>query len=238
MSMIVPAGIVKHLGMAVRENEPIKLFMEEPECDVVQIVDDYCLCRRFAESSGVLSTALEKDIGVVQAAPMYRGMLYDTGRNVAKNPEVTAMIAEMGEWANARNHQLPDLAVQFPARHPALSTCIMGAQSAAEVDGALPRASLSTLCARIPRWWWSFFWRMRNECPGFVANSRVQVAEKTWNDFERDFAQRYVTCGADAARRAAQAFHCAMLAAMSCFACGVILSPLANRNGAGLTRCP
>eukprot|EP01043_Picozoa_sp_COSAG02_P062103 COSAG02_NODE_8488_length_2552_cov_4.203832_3_plen_182_part_00 len=109
--------------------------MEEPDCDVVQIVDDYCLCRRFAESSGVLQTALEKDIGVVQAAPMYRGMLYNTGIKAAQNPEVTAMIAEMGEWARARNHDLPDLAVQFPARHSAISTCIMGAQSADEVDG-------------------------------------------------------------------------------------------------------
>ena len=121
--------------MAVRENEPIKLFMEEPDCDVVQIVDDYCLCRRFAESSGVLQMALEKDIGVVQAAPMYRGMLYNTGTKAAQNPEVTAMSAEMGEWARARNHDLPDLAVQFPARHSAISTCIMGAQSADEVDG-------------------------------------------------------------------------------------------------------
>ena len=172
MSMIVLAGIVKHLGMAVRENEPIKLFMEEPECDVVQIVDDYCLCRRFAESSGVLTTALEKDIGVVQAAPMYRGMLYNTGRNLAKNPEVTAMIAEMGEWATARNHQLPDLAVQFPARHPALSTCIMGAQSAAEVDGALPRAYwphsvLCTLYAARKPGWSSFFLANAQRMPRF-----------------------------------------------------------------------
>ena len=59
-------------GMAVRENEPLKIFMEQPDCDVIQIVDDYCLCRRFAEDSGVLATALEKDIGVVQAAPMCR----------------------------------------------------------------------------------------------------------------------------------------------------------------------
>ena len=138
-------GIVKHLGIAVRENEPIKLFMEEPDCDVVQIVDDYCLCRRFAQHSGVLSAALEKDIGVVQAAPMYRGMLYNTGVNSSKNPEVTAMIAEMGQWASARNHELPDLAVQFPARHPALSTCIMGAQSAVEVDGKCLLGVLHTL---------------------------------------------------------------------------------------------
>lgn len=30
--------------------------------------------------------------------------------------------------------------------------------------------------------------------PGFVANSKVSVAEKTWDDFERDFAQRYAMC--------------------------------------------
>ena len=37
----VCVGIVKHLGMAVRENEPIKIFMEEPDCDVVQVSDGF-----------------------------------------------------------------------------------------------------------------------------------------------------------------------------------------------------
>ena len=44
--------------MAVRENEPLKIFMDQPECDVIQIVDDYCLCRRFAEDSAVLQIAI------------------------------------------------------------------------------------------------------------------------------------------------------------------------------------
>ena len=33
-----------------------------------------------------------------------------------------------------------------------------------------------------------------NGCEGFVGNSKVTVAEKTWDDFERDFALRYVNC--------------------------------------------
>ena len=152
-------GVVAHLGMAVRENEPLMLSIQDESdwCDVVQIVDDYCLCRRFAEESGVLAAAQAKDLGVVQAAPMYRGMLYNAGAHADKCPEVTAMIGGMTDWASARGHALPDLAVQFPSRHPALSTCIMGARSAAEVDG-------------------------------FVANSRVEVAEATWQEFEEAHA--------------------------------------------------
>ena len=153
-------GVVTHLGIAVRENEPLMLSIQDDEsdwCDVVQIVDDYCLCRRFAEESGVLAAAQAKDLGVVQAAPMYRGMLYNAGAHADKCPEVTAMIGGMTDWASARGHALPDLAVQFPSRHPALSTCIMGARSAAEVDG-------------------------------FVANSRVEVAEATWQEFEEAHA--------------------------------------------------
>lgn len=107
----------------------------------------------------VLATALEKDIGVVQAAPMYRGMLYNTGAMAEKCPEVTGLISDMASWAESRGHSLPDLAVQFPARHAALSTCIMGAQSSKEVDG-------------------------------FVANSKVNVLEKVWTDFESEFAQK------------------------------------------------
>ena len=106
-------------------------------------VDDYCLCRRFAEESGVLAAAQAKDLGVVQAAPMYRGMLYNAGAHADKCPEVTAMIGGMADWASARGYALPDLAVQFPARHPALSTCIMGARSAAEVIVYVARVELS-----------------------------------------------------------------------------------------------
>ena len=40
---VLAVGIVKHLGMAVRENEPIKIFMEEPDCDVVQVSDRFNL---------------------------------------------------------------------------------------------------------------------------------------------------------------------------------------------------
>lgn len=94
---------------------------------------------------------------------MYRGMLYNTGTKSEQNPEVTAMIAEMGEWARTRNHGLPDLAVQFPARHPALSTCIMGAQSATEVDGACFSASLNALCLSSLRLKHRSFF-LRDEC--------------------------------------------------------------------------
>ena len=61
-------GIVKHLGMAVRENEPLLQFMDQPDCDVIQIVDDYCLCRRYAEVNGVLAKAAALDIGVVHCS--------------------------------------------------------------------------------------------------------------------------------------------------------------------------
>ena len=121
-------GIVKHIGMAVRENAPLLEFMEQPECDVIQIVDDYCLIRRYADDSGVLAKAAEKDIGVVQAAPMYRGMLYtnmrkgDVGNGrVGKCPEVGELISTMADWSTCRGHQLPDLAVQVsrPCHVPA-----------------------------------------------------------------------------------------------------------------------
>lgn len=98
----------------------------------------------------------------------------------------------------------------------------MGAQSAAEVDGATPVAlSLSYAIRTHTREWteWSQWycakldrvvvpvaheqiasaWTSRAQyvmtCmnAGFVANSKVAIAEKTWADFETEFAQRCVT---------------------------------------------
>jgi aryl-alcohol dehydrogenase-like predicted oxidoreductase len=101
----VPRRAARALGASgcVVRLQALTEFMEQPECDVIQIVDDYCLVRRFAEANGVLDAALAKDIGVVQAAPMYRGMLYDSGAAEALHcPEVGALIRRMSRWAVGR----------------------------------------------------------------------------------------------------------------------------------------
>jgi D-threo-aldose 1-dehydrogenase len=64
--------------------------------------------------------------------------------------EVLARVGAMADLAAAYGARLPELALQFPLRHPAAAAVVVGLRSPAEVDAAIRR-----IRAPVPPQLWS-----------------------------------------------------------------------------------
>ena len=74
------AGIVRHFGCGAREHEPhLRLLqtLAPGEFEVSQTVDDENPLRSFLDQLGLREALAASDVGLINAAPLYRGLLVD-----------------------------------------------------------------------------------------------------------------------------------------------------------------
>ena len=161
------AGIVRHFGCGAREHEPhVKLLeaLGPSEYQISQSVDDDNPLRRFLDQLDLKAKCQAANVGIINAAPLYRGLLVDAptayhsiargsagatpghaavlGEHTASHQELAALAASMGEWTRGQGIPLLHLAVRWPIEACPHITCSpYGCGTVAQVEGVLKHAT-------------------------------------------------------------------------------------------------
>jgi D-threo-aldose 1-dehydrogenase len=148
-------GVVGAVGVATTNPEVALTFVEAGEVEVVMIANAWSLTRRSAAT--LLDRCAERGVTVQAAGPFDSGLLATPRPNPAAPSGYRAAGAEALATANAladicerHGATLPQAAIQFPLRHPAVSRVVVGMRSPAEVA-----ADLALLTPAVPDQLWA-----------------------------------------------------------------------------------
>lgn len=132
------AGKIRYLGLAgttVYEMERLIRADRQHDFDVLLTAFNYSLLWREAEI-GLIPLAKERNMGIVIGSPLQQGALakkYDLTHPVLSHPR-RAQFERLYKLVDASGIALPELALRFVISNPAISTVLMGARSAQEVE--------------------------------------------------------------------------------------------------------
>lgn len=139
-------GIVRAVGAAMNHAEPLAELIRRADVDVVMCAGRFTLLDDSAATS-LLPRALERGVGVVAAGVYNSGLLsgprprpdatYDYAPASAALLERTHAIADICEHHSVT---LPQAAVAYVLRHPAITSVVLGARGRGQVQQNLVRA--------------------------------------------------------------------------------------------------
>jgi D-threo-aldose 1-dehydrogenase len=132
-------GVIRAYGAGMNQSAMLSRFVRETDLDVVMCAGRYTLLDRSA-AEDLLPAAEERGVQVVVAAVFNSGLLaterpaagarFDYGEPSA---ELVARTNRIADVASAYGVTVPQLAVQFPLRHPAVSTVVLGADTPEQI---------------------------------------------------------------------------------------------------------
>ena len=128
-------GLVRSVGLGVREHEYHRRAIESGKVDVILTYADYTLVRQTA--APIIELAGKNGVGVLLAQLVHAGQL--AGPDPTKDerlkdrPELQAAY-DWWLWARERQVSLPALAIQFGLRNPHVGCALVGAKAAREVE--------------------------------------------------------------------------------------------------------
>lgn len=126
-------GLVKFIGLGVREHEFHKIAIETGIVDVILTYLDYTLLRQTA-NEWLLSFASENDIGVINGSPIAAGLLSGVEPDIKERPPEGESAHRLWQWTVDNNLNLLNLAIQFCLRQPLIATSLTGSKNATEVE--------------------------------------------------------------------------------------------------------
>ncbi len=137
-------GVIGAVGVGMGTVDALLRVVRESDVDVVMMAGRWTLVDRTGES--LMAEAEQRGVSVLGAAAYNSGLLaspwppddarYDYRRAPAE------LLGKARAWAGvaeAHGVTLPDLALQFPLRHPATASVVVGLRSPAEVAAAVER---------------------------------------------------------------------------------------------------
>jgi D-threo-aldose 1-dehydrogenase len=140
-------GVVGAVGVGMNQAGMLTRFIERTDVDVVMVAGRFTVMDGSALYQ-LLPAALRRGVGVVAAGVYNSGLLssadvsdrayYDYGPAPASVIERARRIA-----AICRSHgvTLPDVAVHYPLRHPAVVSVVLGTRTPEQVEGNVERFS-------------------------------------------------------------------------------------------------
>ncbi|AXH37202.1 aldo/keto reductase [Humibacter sp. BT305] len=138
-------GVVRAIGAGMNQSAMLARFVRECDVDVVMMAGRLTLLDRTAEED-LLPAAEEHGVSIVAAAVYNSGLLsrpevpddakfdYDQAP-----PELLRRARRMAELCREAGVTLPDAAVQFPLRHPAVASVVVGVRTAEQVRSTVER---------------------------------------------------------------------------------------------------
>ena len=131
-------GLIKFIGLGVRQHEFHKIAIETGIVDVILTYLDYTLLSQTA-NDWLLPFAAENDIGIINGSPIAMGLLSGLEPDVlTSNPHLGTSDAEnahqIWQWANDNNQNVLNLAIQFCFRQPRIAMSLTGSKNATEVE--------------------------------------------------------------------------------------------------------
>ena len=130
-------GIIKAIGVGMNHCAIPTRIMKETDIDVVLIAGRYSLLDQEAMEE-LLPTALARNVDVIVAGVFNSGILSNpvTGATFDYLPasdELLAKAVRIREVMDGHQVSLTSAALQFPLRHPAVKSVLVGCRSAGEV---------------------------------------------------------------------------------------------------------
>ncbi len=126
-------GLVKFIGLGVREHEFHKIAIETGIVDVILTHLDYTLLSQTA-NEWLLLFASENDIGVINGSPLGMALLTGLEPDIATRAPEAEKAHQLWQWATDNNLNLLNLAIQFCLRQPLIATTLTGSKNAIEVE--------------------------------------------------------------------------------------------------------
>lgn len=149
------AGTVRAVGVGTTSVPTARRLVRLGVVDVVMIANAWSLTRR--DAAVLLDECAAAGVGVRAAAPFDSGLLAtddpDPDARYLYRPvprEVLAAARAMAVLCRTAGVTLPQAALQFPGRHPAVTRVVAGMRSAEEV-----RRNLALLAAPVPASLWA-----------------------------------------------------------------------------------
>lgn len=147
-------GIVKAVGVGMNQWQGPLRFVQESDLDVVMLAGRWTLLDR--TGGPLLDTCLGRGVSVVAAAPFNSGLLARADPRAESHfnydaPDAPLLQAARDLAALAREHgcTLPQVALQFPLRHPAVVSVVAGLGRPEHVD-----SSVAWLSEPVPGAFW------------------------------------------------------------------------------------
>lgn len=138
------AGVARRVGVATNSVETASAFAEDGSVDVVMLAGRWTLLDRTGRAA--LEACAAKRIAVYCAAPYNSGILAESvvsrasRFDYAEAPTAVMDLAEqMADLCRDHGTVLPQAALQFPLRHPAVQRVIVGARAPAEIQETVLR---------------------------------------------------------------------------------------------------
>lgn len=138
-------GVVHAIGAGMNQSAMLAEFVRRCDVDIVMLAGRYTLLDQSALDD-LLPVAAERGVAVVAAGVYNSGLLSrDTvpdDANYEYQPAPAELVARARAIADiCRQHgvTLPQTAVQFPLRHPAVVSAVVGARGAEQAVGAVTR---------------------------------------------------------------------------------------------------
>jgi D-threo-aldose 1-dehydrogenase len=130
-------GIIKAIGVGMNQCETPTRVIKETDIDMVLIAGRYSLLDQKA-LEGLLPTALERNVDIIAAGVFNSGILANPVKGatydyVPASDELLTKAVRIREVLEGHKVSLTSAALQFPLRHPAVKSVLVGCRSAAEV---------------------------------------------------------------------------------------------------------
>ncbi len=135
-------GVVGAIGFGMNTVAPLLRFAREADPDRLLVAGRWTVLDRAAAE--LLELCAERGIEVLAGGVFNSGVLAGgtTFDYAAAPPEVVARVRALRETCARHGAPLEAAAVQFPARHPAVRTVLVGCRSPAEVEEDVRLAAL------------------------------------------------------------------------------------------------
>lgn len=127
-------GTVRAFGLGVNEWEAVAAALDLCDPDCALLAGRYTLLEQAAREP-VLDRCVARGVGIVIGGPFNSGILAGTRKFDYQDAprDVIARVNAIDAACRAADVPLPAAALQFPLAHPAVVSCIPGAQSAAQL---------------------------------------------------------------------------------------------------------
>jgi len=131
-------GIIKAIGIGMNQCETPTRVINETDIDMVLIAGRYSLLDQRAMEE-LLPAALERNVDIIAAGVFNSGILANPVKGatfdyVPASDELLAKAVRIREVLGSHQVSLTSAALQFPLRHPAVKSVLVGCRSAAEVE--------------------------------------------------------------------------------------------------------
>ena len=137
-------GVIGAVGVGMNQWQAPLRAVKETDVDVVMIAGRWTLADRSAQP--LLDRCAQQGVAVLAAAPFNSGLLARPrpGEDATFNygPVPRPMLERawaLAEVCDSAGISLPHAAMQFPLRHPAVASVVVGLSNGAQVDAAIER---------------------------------------------------------------------------------------------------